>query len=98
MRVNERQFVVHANEQELRDGGVDTVGKLAAYIRRNPRYSALCGESIGDVARVFMNGGSFEVLPSEPLNVIRDNDEIMFVSLHILRYLFVCNQDLFFSG
>jgi len=82
VRVGERQFVVHVGEQELRDGGVDTVGKLATYIRRNPRYSSLCAGNGGDVERVFMNGGGFEVLPSEPLNVIRDNDEIMFVLLH----------------
>ncbi len=83
VRVNERRFVVHLSEKELRDGGIDTVGKLAGYIGQNPRYTTQCGGFNGSVLpRVFMNCGVFEVLPSEPLNVIRDNDEIMFVSSH----------------
>ena len=77
--VGVHRFVVHIEEQELRDNVVDNVGKLAKYIQKNPRYSGLCGDE-NAMPRVFMNSGGFEVLPSEPLSFIRDNDEITFVS------------------
>ena len=80
--VSGRRFVVHLREQELHESSIDTVGKLAVFIQKNPRYAGLCGEN-RTVPSVIMNDGGFEVLPSEPLSVIRDNDEITFVAPHI---------------